>query len=146
MARGGLDLVSLDKVDLQAHLPVTQKLLQGCVLLIPEIGFPGLQTRLARSQKGLFPAGQSGHHDSELPGEGIEFLAPQKSEDCRRLPLGTEPSLPTAPARGWVSTFFFIGTSQEIVPNWVSKGIPGRWIVYIRPRYIIQKRLRWMAK
>ena len=57
-------------------------------------------------------------------GEGIEFLAPQEPEHCLRLPLGTEPSLPAAPGR--VSSFFFIGTSQGIVPKWVSKGIPGR--------------------
>ena len=63
---------------------------QALDLLVPLVGGPTLQRRLAARQKVLSPLGQRRRRHPELAGDPIERLAPQQPEDRLRLPSRRE--------------------------------------------------------
>jgi hypothetical protein len=58
--------------------------------LVSVVGGPALQGRLASVEEGVPPSGEGGGDHAQLPGQGIEVLAPEQAEDGVGLTVGRE--------------------------------------------------------
>ena len=58
--------------------------------LVPVVGRAALHGGRAAVEEGVPPAREGGGDDAQLPGEGVEVLAPQEPEDGLGLPPGRE--------------------------------------------------------
>jgi len=66
--------------------------LEACDQLVPVVGRSALQGCPAAVEEGIPPGGQRGGDDAQLPGEGVEVLAPEQAEDGVGLSVGREPA------------------------------------------------------